>query len=156
MKRLMMAAIVAAQVAGSSQAAFAAELANHDGAAVQRQGAFAGARIRIPLGGADRQKVRAGLTVAPLRQSRAGDGGLRTGFGRGLELGVGESGRPALSLAGQRVDRLMLGRSGEAPAGTRKGVSTLGWVAIGVGFVALVIVTLVAVCAADDDCPPSE
>ena len=154
MKTMLMAALVAAQIAGSSQSAFAAEL--EPAGAVQRQGAFAGARLRIPLGSSKAQKPRIGLTVAPLRQSQGADGRIRTGFGQGLELGLGETGKPALSLAGQRVDRLMLGPAGKAPEGQRAGVSTLGWVAIGVGAVALVLVALVLACDADDDCPPSE
>ena len=155
MKTLLMAAVVAAQIAGSSQSAFAAEL-EPAGTSAQRQGAFAGAQLRVPLGSTKAQKPRIGLTVAPLRQSQGADGRVRTGFGQGLELGLGESGKPALSLAGQRVDRLMLGPAGKAPEGQRAGVSTLGWVAIGVGAVALVLVALVLACDADDDCPPSE
>lgn len=156
MRKLLIAAVVAAQIAGVAPPAFAAELADQAGPAGQRQGAFAGARIRIPLGSAKATRVRAGLTVAPLRQGRAADGSLRTTFGQGVELGLGETGRPALSLAGTRVDRLSLGPNGKAPEGARAGVSTLGWVGIGVGFVALVFVALIAACSADDDCPPSE
>ncbi|HEX6374581.1 MAG TPA: hypothetical protein VFZ91_02565 [Allosphingosinicella sp.] len=156
MRKLLIAAVVTAQIAGTAPPVFAAELPDQAGSAGQRQGAFAGARIRVPLGSAKETKVRAGLTVAPLRQGFGPDGSLRIGFGPGLELGMGEGGDPALSLAGQRMDRLMLGRSAKAPGGTRAGVSTLGWVAIGVGAVALVLVALVAACSADDDCPPSE
>jgi hypothetical protein len=155
MRKLLIAALVAAQTTAVAPPAFAAELADHAAPGGQRQGAFAGARVRIPLGSA-KAKVRAGLTVAPMRQGRASDGSLRTSFGQGLELGLGETGKPALSLAGQRMDRLALGPNGKAPEGKRAGVSTLGWVAIGVGFVALVLVALVAACSADDDCPPSE
>lgn len=156
MRKLLIAAVATAQMTAVAPPAAAAELADHAGPGGQRQGAFAGARIRIPLGSAKTAKVRAGLTVAPIRQGRASDGTLRTAFGQGLELGLGEAGKPALSLAGQRMDRLALGPNGRAPEGKRAGVSTIGWVAIGVGFVALVFVALVAACSADDDCPPSE
>lgn len=157
MKRLVIAALVAAQVASTATPALAAELGDQAGATGQRQGAFAGARVRIPLGGGARaKKVKAGLTLAPLRQSRTLDGAVRTGFGQGFELGLGEAGRPALTFAGQRVDRLALAPNGKAPEGQRAGVSTLGWIGIGVGAVALVLVALVLVCDTDDDCPPSE
>jgi hypothetical protein len=155
MRKLLIAALVAAQV-GAAQPAFAAELIDPPSVSGQRQSAFAGARIRVPIGASKASRVRAGLTVAPLRQGRGGDGALRTSFGQGLELGLAEKGKPALTFAGQRVDRLSLGPNGRAPDRTRSGVSTLGWVAIGVGAVALVLVALVLACDADNDCPPSE
>jgi hypothetical protein len=151
MKKLLIAAVVAGQIAGSSQAAYAAELPR-DGAAMPNQvSAFAGARLRVPLGGG-REKPKAGLALTSTLRSGA-TGEVR--FAKGVELGfAGEDAKLRLSLAGKPVAQLAQG--GRAPEGRKQGVSTIGWVAIGVGFVALVLVALVAACSADDDCPPSE
>lgn len=151
MRSLTIAALLAAQTAVSAQPAFAAELVRDNAGMPGQAGAFAGARLRVPLGGG-REKPKAGLALTSTLRSGA-TGGLR--FARGAELGF--SGRESgirLSLAGTPVSQLAQG--GRGPEGRRQGVSTLGWVALGVGFVALVFVALVAACSADDDCPPSE
>jgi len=111
----------------------AAELA---GEQQSRLGAFGGLRVQVPFGARGPAAApRAGLAFGPMRQSRASDGAMRTRFGDGLELGFGGGERaPRLTLAGTRVDLLAMAQNGRAPdGGPRAGVSTLGWVAIGVG-----------------------
>lgn len=156
MKSLVMVSLIAAQIGLAAQPASAAELVGPRGVESQREGAFLGARMRLKLGGGDEKTVRAGLALAPLQQSRGFDGSIRTRFGEGFELGLGDKGRPALSLAGQPVDQLMLGRSGKDPTGRRQGVSDLAWVAIGVGAVVVIVLALGVACTSDNDCIGSE
>ncbi len=151
MRTLTIAALLAAQITVAIQPAAAAELIR-DGATMPSQAsAFAGARLRMPIGGG-REKPQAGLALTSALRSGA-TGELR--FAKGAELGFtkGHSGA-RLTLAGTPVSQLAQG--GRGPEGRKQGVSTLGWVAIGVGFVAVVFVALIAACSADDDCPPSE
>ena len=117
---VLCAALAAAQPAG------AAEIVGAGGAEGSRRGAFAGARLRVPLGGSA-EKARAGFAFATVERARStGQSriapGLEYGFAqdRGMELAV--AGRPLSELRGQR----------------RAGVSDLGWVAIGVGAVVVV------------------
>src|SRR3954467_8359811 len=101
MKMFVIAGLLAASVASAAQAASAAELV---GAETPRLGAFAGARLRLPLGERARQRVHAELTLAPILQLRGADGAVRQRFGRGLELGVAQDRPLELSLAGTRLD----------------------------------------------------
>src|SRR5687767_5968587 len=111
MKKLLIAALAAAQI--GAQPALAAELADERGAAAQRQGAFAGARLRIPLDGTRARKPQAGLTLAPMVQGRAADGSQRTRFGEGLELRLaGDSAKPQLAFGGRSLAQLKEGRTG--------------------------------------------
>lgn len=122
MKKLTIAAFVVTQMLGVAQPAAAADLVERD---TPRMGAFAGARLRIPLGGARSQRhARAGLTLAPTMRMLESDGASRLSFGEGLELGLAPNRPLELSFAGQRMDRI---------GDRRAGASTLGWIAIGVG-----------------------
>jgi len=139
MKKLTIGALVAGQLLGPVQPAAAADLVERD---TPQIGAFAGARLRIPLGGArEERRLRAGLTLAPTM--RVGAGRLR--FGEGLEFGVAGREPVRLSLAGTPVNRLAGG--GRGPDGQRLGVSTLGWIAIGVGATVVVLVGAAALVA---------
>lgn len=141
MKKPVIAALVAGQLFGFAPPAMAADLA---GLQEQRAGAFGGLRLRVPLDGGPRQRqLRAGFALAPTLQSRAGDGAVRTRIGEGLELGFSPNRAPALTLAGTRIDRL------GAPAGRRANVSTVGWIAIGVG-ATLVVLTAAAFVVVDE------
>ena len=132
MKSLLIPVLVAAQLLPSATtAAAAAELAAEPRQVETRMGAFAGARLRIALGGEKRERVRAGLAVAPALHIQ--DGALKLRVGEGLEYGLTDRRAPALSLAGRPLADL-----GRAPDGPRQNVSTLGWVAIGVGVVVVV------------------
>ena len=153
MKRLTIAALVAAQIATAAQPAMAAELIEERGATAQRQGAFAGARLRIPLDGGKARKARAGLTLAPMVQGRQADGSLRTRFGEGLELRLAGEAKPRLALGGRSLAQLTEGRTG--PDGRKTGISTIGWVAIGVG-VAVVVVFALGVACQETNCTNSD
>jgi len=143
MKKLMIAVVAAAQMAAASPAA-AAEIV----AAETRPGAFAGVRLRAALDGPDQGAVRAGLTVAPALQSRAGDGATRTRIGEGVELGIASNGPLAVTLAGTRIDRL------GAPDGRRANLSAWAWVGIGVG--TLVTLAILGAVAFDEISDQSE
>ena len=151
MKKLLIAALVAGQVAGAASPAFA------QGVSPLRDtetGTFGGLRLRIPFGGAAREPVRAGLAFAPVTRIGYQDGQVRTRIGEGLEFGI--VGRQPLqfSLAGTPVNRLVQGRTG--PDGRKLGVSTIGWIAIGVGATLVILVSATALCMSDSDCNPSE
>jgi hypothetical protein len=151
MKKLMIAALVAGQLLTAAQPAFAAELVDSHG---QQIGAFAGARLRVPLNGNARQRqIRAGFTLAPTMRTLAADGHSRLRFGEGLELGITGRQPVRLLLAGQDVRRLGAAQDNDDRRG---GPSTLGWIAIGVGVAAVIVIGAVALCASDHDCIPSE
>jgi hypothetical protein len=135
MKRFVIAALLAAQMTIAAEPALAADLGGRD---TPQMGAFAGVRLRMPLGDGARQRVQAGLTLTPILHVRDSAGAVRTRFGHGLELGVAQNRPLELSLAGTRLDRLGTQPGGTAPGGPRVGISTLGWVAIGVGATILV------------------
>ena len=137
MRKLLMAGLVAAaQMLPAAQPAMAAELHQDRTGLPNQVSAFAGARLRVPLGGG-REKPQAGLALtSTLRGGATGE--LR--FAKGAELGFSGDEKLRLSLAGRPLSQLAPGRG--APAGGKAGVSTLGYVAIGVGVV--VIVTLAA------------
>ena len=137
MKRLTIALLVAAQIVAGPPAT-AAELVSDDGVAARRQGTFAGARLRVPLGGAEGGKARAGLAVTRIQQSRLGDGRGRTAFSNGLEFGLSGDETVRLSVNGVPASRFAAG--GKSPGGRKAGVSTVGWVAIGAGVAALAFV----------------
>jgi opacity protein-like surface antigen len=135
MKKLMIAALIAGQLAVPAQAA---ELVDARGIEGTRQGAFAGARLRVALDAAARERVRAGVTLAPTRHDVRGDGSARLRIGEGLEFGASDRLAFGLSLAGRPVAEIVQGAGG--PEGRRRNVSTTGWVAIGVGVVVVAVV----------------
>ena len=154
MKTLVIASLVVAQALAAAQPVYAAELIARE---APQMGAFAGARVRIPLGARAHRQLRAGLTIAPTMRARGGDGAIRTRFGEGFELGIAQDRRVALSFAGTRMDRIGLAPGGTTPGGRRAGVSTLGWVAIGVGTAVLVVATAGFIWLRDiQDCDPGE
>ena len=77
MKKLTIAAVLAAQMLTAAQPALAADLTD---TRAQRTGAFAGFRLRLPLDGeAGRQPIRAGLTLAPTFQTESRSGEVCAG-----------------------------------------------------------------------------
>jgi hypothetical protein len=122
MKTLAIAALVAAQLAVAAQPAMAADLGDPQAVSSQRQGAFAGARIRVPLSGEKAGKARAALTMAPVLYGRQSDGSMRTRFGEGVEFGFAGTEKAELSLGGRAVSQIARGRTG--PDGRRLGTST--------------------------------
>jgi hypothetical protein len=152
MKRLMIMAAIGGQLMAAAQPALAAEFAEQR---TQQMGAFAGLRVRMPLDGhVEQRQLRAGLALAPAMHSRAMNGESRLRIGEGLELGLAGDEPVHLSLAGTPVSQLARGPAG--PDGRRMGVSTLGWIAIGIGAAAIIVVGAAALCASDHDCLPSE
>ena len=134
MGRMVIAGLVAAaQVLPAAQPAAAAELHQDRTAASSQVSAFAGARLRVPLGGG-REKPQAGLALtSTLRSGTTGE--LR--FAKGAELGFsGKHARPGLSIAGRPVSQLAAGRPG--PEGRKLGFSTAGWIAIGASAVIII------------------
>ncbi len=123
---------------GSTQSLHAAGLDPDPGASARHGSvsAFAGARIRLSLGRSSSaaRRAEAALMVAPLGRSVDSDGAVRLRVGEGLALGLRPRQPLALTLAGQRLDRLGLAQSSRnVPTGERHGISTLGYAAIGVG-----------------------
>jgi hypothetical protein len=151
MKFIAGAALVAAQILVAAHPAGAAELPSERGVGNSRLGTFAGARLRVPLGGS-KEKAQAGLALtSTLRNGAAGE--LR--FAKGAELGfAGDEAAIRLTLGGTPVSRLAQGAEG--PSGRKHGISTLGWIAIGVGAAAIIVFAAAAACVNDDDCIGSE
>ena len=101
-----------------------------------RPGAFIGARLKVPLGGSTRSIPRAGLSIAPTQSRISRDGYVASRIGEGVELDFSGT-KPTIALAGIRADRA-LGLTTTPPAKTdqhKTGISTGGWIAIGVGTV---------------------
>ena len=132
MKLLLLAAALSGAVLSAASPALAADIDDGRTAGPAAFGAFAGARLRVPLGG--REGPKAGLALTNIRVD--GSGARR--FSRGVELGFEGADKLQLSIAGQRVDRLGMQPGGRSPEGQKLGVSTVGWVAIGVGVAAVV------------------
>lgn len=148
MNKLLIAALVIGQIATAPAPAHAAELINTDTARTQNMGSFVGGRIVVPLDGA-RRETRATLTAAPMLHSTQMNGATRGRIGHGLELGM-VGGQPRVDLAGQPVSHLVQGR--EAPGGPRRNVSTVGWIAIGVGVLAVSALALYGLCLGGEIC----
>ena len=124
MKFVAVGALIAAHIACAAQAA---ELPRDPSTETTRTASFAGARFRVPLG-ATKEKPHAGLAFTATQ--RTGDTGTLR-FSKGIELGFAGDDKVRLSLAGRPASQLA--RSGKAPDGRKLGVSTLGWIGIGVG-----------------------
>lgn len=147
MKKLLIAALAASQTMTNAAPAFAQAFAP---ARETEAGAFAGVRIRLSLGGPQQEPLRAGFAFAPTVRTDYQDGRTNARIGEGLEFGFSGSRRPQLSLAGMPVNRLAPGRGG--PEGERLGISTLGWVGIGVGVLLVAVVAAGEACRAGDIC----
>lgn len=151
MKKLLVAALVAGQIVGTAAPAFAQ---SYSAVRETETGAFGGIRVRIPFGGNAREPARAGLAFAPTARTDYQNGRVRTQIGEGLEFGMVGREPMQFSLAGTPVNRLVQGSTG--PDGRRLGVSTLGWIAIGVGATLVILITATAICFSDSDCVGSE
>lgn len=129
MKKIMMASLIAAQTLVVAEPALSATLDDQPQTMRQSHGAFAGARLAIPLGG-EKPAPRIGLALTSIHQTDAVDGSRRLRFSEGVEFGLVASGKPRLSLAGQPVVRFGVAQEEEDEDG---GISTLGIVGIVVG-----------------------
>lgn len=145
MKIIVAAALCAVQAVSASPA-WAADLTAGDVAAPRQLSAFAGARLRMPLGGGETPQAGLALTSA-LRNGATGQ--LR--FAKGAELGFsGDDAAIRLMLAGTPASRLTQG--GTDPTGRKLGVSTVAWVAIGVGVLAVAAFSVLQLCADGEIC----
>jgi len=129
-RRILIAAILAGPL---PSAATAADLLDTHSSA-SRNGAFAGARLRVSLDREPREGLSAGLALAPTRHDVRSDGSVRLRISEGLKFGASERRAPGLSFAGRRLRDLSAPVGAE---GERRNISTIGWVAIGVGVVAI-------------------
>jgi len=131
-RKLMWAAAATAVIASPLQAAA------FDQSAVQH-GAFVGARFQLSLGGKTPAQPRAGLAIAPTQSRISNEGMIRTKIGEGIALNVVAPGsKPTITLAGVRADKALgLTTQRSADPQNKAGISTGGWIAIGVGVAAL-------------------
>ena len=130
MKKILIASLIAAQTLAVAQPAFAATLDDQPTMTQQSRGTFAGARLRIPLGG-EKPTPRAGLAFTAMQRSGTSDGRSSLRFSEGVEFGFAGSTKPRLMLAGQPVSATRLGLADDGDKDG--GLSTLGTVAIVVG-----------------------
>ena len=88
-----------------------------------RTGTFAGARIRLAVGGQKREpKLRAGLTFASVQSGQSARGVSFTRFGEGLEFGITDrNAQPHMSIAGYSLAPKRLGAADGAEDGSKKG-----------------------------------
>ena len=145
MRKLLIAAVAAGQIV-AAQPVTAAELHRDRMDNPNQVSAFAGARLRVPLGGRG-GKPQAGLALTSTLRSGA-TGELR--FARGAELGFSGGEPIRLTLGGTPVSRLGQGRAG--PDGRKLGMSTVGWVAIGVGALLVTTFALFELCKDGEIC----
>ncbi|HEX6374580.1 MAG TPA: hypothetical protein VFZ91_02560 [Allosphingosinicella sp.] len=145
MKFLGLGAFVVAQIAFAAQPAMAADLPREASSGPNHVATFVGARIRVPLG-ATKEKPRAGLAFTATQ--RSGDTGTLR-FSKGMELGFAGDDKVRLSVGGKPVSQLTQG--GATPDGRKLGVSTLGWIGIGVGVVVIGTAVWFYAAITDDD-----
>ena len=132
MRSVVLSLLAASQLTLAAQPALAA---GFEAAERTRIGMFGGVQVRVPLGGSRAEAPRTSLGIAPVTRSQRLDGDSRMRIGEGLQLSLRPNRPIELNLAGTRLDRLELTPNGQTPDGERAGVSTLGWVGIGVGTV---------------------
>src|SRR5688500_18041910 len=102
-----------------------------------RPGTFVGARLT--LGGKTGTRPSAALTIAPTQHRISGSGMSSMKIGEGIAFNLAPGAKPTLTLAGGRADALLgLQRGADHNSDRKLGVSTGGWVAIGVGAALLV------------------
>ena len=136
MKRLTIITLVAGQVAAAAAPATAAEIGDRPGSGHGRFGAFAGAGLRVPLGGGG-EKAQAGLALAPMHLS--GSTGTAR-FARGAELDFSTGEKVNMKLGGRPIAELTQGSA--PPNGRRMGATTGEGLLIVGGIVALTLAGL--------------
>jgi len=153
MKLVALAALVAAQIMTAAPAA-AAELVGDSSVSARQQGNFAGARLRVPLGGAESGKAQAGLTLTTVQRTELADGRGRTAFGEGIEIGVAGGEVLTLRTGGvplaQRLGAAEDGTEGKRKSSTGKKILK-GAVVVGIIGAAVVGGLFLALVVACDD-----
>jgi hypothetical protein len=111
-----------------------------------RPAAFVGVRLTASSGRHQAATPRASLVMAPMSYRRADSGTIdRSRIGEGLALNFTGSGKPSLTLAGMRADRIgAFATRSTRHSGARSNLSTGGWIAVGVGTVAVLAIGLYA------------
>lgn len=137
MRRLLIAALVVSQSLATTAPGLAATLDEQPATTQQSRGAFAGARLRIPLGG-EKLTPRAGLAFTAIQRSADGDGRSSLRFSEGVEFGFAGSARPQLMLAGRPIGARGLGVAQDGDEDKDRGPSTLGVIAIVAGGILVV------------------
>ena len=118
-------------------------------------GTFVGARLTI--GGGSGGRPSAALAIAPTQNRISNSGISSTRIGEGVALNLTPGAKPTLTLAGVRADAALGLRRAEAVNEDKKmGVSTGGWIAIGVGSAALIFGGLYLVADHIADCDEGE
>lgn len=116
MKKLTIVALLAAQLTAVAPPAAAAPLDDHMSITDQRRGTFAGARVRVPFGGREAGRPRAGLALTTVGYGQSADGRVRTRFADGIELGLSPDRPLTLSVGGAPfADRLAAAQGDEQP-----------------------------------------
>jgi hypothetical protein len=115
-----MISLVTMQVASPLMPAFAQSRADGQRTAI---GAFGGAQLRIPLGGARREPIRVGLSVAPTSRTAFSDGHTVSRIGEGLEFGYLNGRGASFSIAGRDLQPRRLGAA-QTNEDDRSGPST--------------------------------
>lgn len=147
MKSFIAFSVVLTSIGSSAQAATLEAFQHRVPEARSEIGAFAGARVRFALGGAKTRnaRLRAGLTVVPVRQNaKSGGNATVLRFGNGFEFGfTGVSRKPEVSLAGQPLQETFRAAEGKEDGKKSGGPSTavlvLGGVLLAAGVGALVL-----------------
>ena len=99
-------------------------------------GTFAGARFQVSLGGRTAARPRASLAIAPTLSRTSGGMVVKTTIGEGIALNFGR--KPTLTLAGIPADQALgLKPSKDTDPSHKNNLSTGGWIAVGVGVVAV-------------------
>jgi hypothetical protein len=107
MRRLRHAAAAAAAATLIAQPGLAATDVRGDGAAERRSGAFAGVRLRVPIGARNQERPSARMQLTTVHDYRTAAGATVRSFRPdGLEFGAGQRGRLAVRIAGQDIGRL--------------------------------------------------
>jgi hypothetical protein len=119
MKKLTIAALLAAQLLGAAQPVAAAPLDNDRiGPGDQHRGTFIGARFRLPFGGEEAGRPRAALALTSVDHGRQPDGRVRTRFAEGIELGVAPNRPLTLSIGGASFAARLAAAQGDTPQPT--------------------------------------
>lgn len=131
MRKIVGFLVSAATLAGPLHAAPLQMSAGEVSAGEVHAGAFAGLRLRVPLGASRAPQPRAELALAPTLTRASIDGIRTTRVGEGLGLSIAERTKPKLTIAGIRADTALGLRSEDHTSPDRKlGIST-GWVIAG-------------------------
>jgi|RhiMethySRZTD1v2_1073278.scaffolds.fasta_scaffold279825_3 hypothetical protein len=120
-----------------------------------RPGTFVGARLTI--GGKTGRRPSAALTIAPTQDRISSSGMSSMRIGEGIALNLTPGAKPTLTLAGVRADTALgLQRDRDLDSDNKVGISTGGWVAIGVGSAALIFGGLYLAADHIADCDEGE